>query len=129
MNKILVISLCVLMQFGCFVAKVDQPLKLKVSFITKELSGPTTDLEYQESMILITDFLAQMAKKSKNQILTFEEIVTIYKMIMFLYLQDSDDYSKCIEIVLGNGEKFKIPYNHDILERLMIDQNSTNPQE
>ncbi len=123
------VGLCVLTQFSFFVAKTEQSPKFKVSFICKRTLDPVIDLEYQENVKLITEFLVQMAKKSKNQLLTIEEIITIYKMIMFLYLQDSDDYLKFIEIILGDGEKFKIPYSHDILERLMVEQNNANQPE
>ena len=126
MKKMFLIALLMSTQFGSFLAKSDQNSKLKVSLICKRTEDLITNPEYTESFEYIVNYLDKMAKKSKNQLLTFEEILTIYKMIMFLYLQDNDDYSKYIEIVLGNGEKFKIPYSHDILEGLMIDQNNAN---
>ena len=56
-----------------------------------------------------------------------EEMALVFRVISYLFLQETEDYNKFIEVQLKNGKKLCLPYSFQLFAAMMM-QNNTKEQ-
>jgi hypothetical protein len=95
---------------------------IAVKFISKKTDQVVTDPSYVENAKSCIEILQDFAQQQENRELTVEEIMIALKIIIFLFLQETNDYSKSIVIQLKNGKKIELPYSQELFEQMFKEQ-------
>ena len=121
MKKIIALSLCLTslqnVPFFNF-NKEEKSQSLQIKFISTQTSKTISDQAFNEDSQTCMNLLQNYAHVQKQRKLTFEEMLTAMQILMFLFLQNSDDYSKKIEVILDNGDKLTLPYSTQLFASL-----------
>lgn len=118
------ISLQVCPFFGMNSKKEEINTDIKVSFKSEKTASLVSNFEYHEDVKFAIELLQNLADQQEHRKLTIEEMRLIFRIISFLFLQETDDYSKGIEIMFKNGKKLQVPYSAEFFATLLGHSNS-----
>lgn len=131
MKKIIALSFCLMATesrsfFNFNTEEKSNTIQIKIT--STQSSKVISDQDFHKDSQACMELLQNYAKVQKQRKLTFEEMLTIMQVVMFLFLQNSNDYSKKIELILNDGEKLALPYSVQLFAAL-FEQTSDEDEE
>ena len=109
--------------------KTEVCTDVKVSFKSEKAVAVLTNFEYYENAKFALELLQNLAEQQEHRKLTIEEMTLALRVLSFLFLQETDDYNKSIEINLKNGKKISLPYSVELFANLLSAQSSDSGTE
>ncbi|MBP6892221.1 hypothetical protein KBB68_01430 [Candidatus Babeliales bacterium] len=67
------------------------------------------------------ELLTKLAEQQEHCKSILEELALSIRIISFLFLEETDDYSKIIEVNLKYGKKIFLPYLVELVMNLMVE--------
>ncbi len=104
--------------------KNNEQTTVHLSFIAQE-PKIITDVVSKENADYCIEKLKELAGLQKQRKLTLEEITEAMQIFMFLYIMQTDEYSKHMSITIGN-EELILPYSLDLLRVILLGKPSDN---
>ncbi len=120
------ISLPIYSLFGLTQAPKKPDTDVKVVFKSEETAPFITNLDYYDGAKFSVELLQNLAEQQEHRKLTMEEMSLALRVISFLFLQETEDYNKCLEISFKNGKKLYLPYSYQLFAILMQNNDSSN---
>lgn len=101
---------------------------VQIKFSSTKIANSIPDVNEQEQIEYFLVLLKNYSRLQEQRKLTLEEMIFIVQILIFLFVQDSDNYSKKIEVAIKGGQKIVLPYSSELLTGLaqlqnQIDQN------
>jgi hypothetical protein len=122
-----VISLPIHSFFGLNQKKETVCTDVNVVFKSKQTQPNVINVDYHKNAEFAIELLTNLAEQQEHRKLTMEELTLVIRVISFLFLQETDDYSKMLEVHLKNGKKIYVPYSAELFTSL-IAQNDSNSE-
>ena len=108
--------------------KESQTPTIQIKFSSTKIKQSSSNSS-NEDMQSCLELLSNYAMLQEQRALTFEEMMIIMQILMFLFLQDTDDYSKKIDIALKNGKKITLPYSAQLFASVCQQGNQQESEE
>lgn len=112
--------------FGLNQKKEEICTDVTVVLKSKQVVSNVVNVDYHKNAKLAIELLTNLAEQQEHRKLTLEELALAIRVITFLFLEETDDYSKNIEVNLKNGKKISLPYSVELVMNLMIQQGSSS---
>ena len=117
-------------QFALFPnSKESSTPSIQIKFNSTKIKQHGASSSTSQDIQSCLELLANYAQAQEQRELTFEEMMMVMQILMFLFLQDSDDYSKKIDVVLKNGKKLALPYSSHLFASLCQQTSQQNQQD
>lgn len=127
MKKLLIIACCIFStQTSPFFNKKENIPLVKITFSSVQTNTHSNDTNLKEEIGQCKKLLNYYSNVQKTRKLTFEEMRLVMQVIMFLFFQESIDYSNQVDITLENGNTIKLPYSTQMFAALCQQNNNEN---
>lgn len=105
-----------------FGKKENSPL-VKITFSSTRTNSHISDINLKEEIGQCKKLLNHYSTVQKTRKLTFEEMRVVMQVIMYLFFQESIDYSNRVDITLENGNSITLPYSAQMFAALCQQNN------
>jgi hypothetical protein len=124
MKKLFLVFCCIFSTHisSLFGKKENSPL-VKITFSSIRTNNQITDINLKEEIGQCKKLLNHYSTVQKARKLTFEEMRLVMQVIMFLFFQESIDYSNRVDITLENGNTITLPYSAQMFAALCQQNN------